>query len=88
MKTHSLKTWPEYFEAILCGRKRFELRKNDRNYRVGDTLLLKEWDPNKKAFSGLWVRGVVTYILNSGEFMIAINSDYCIMSFRVEEVGQ
>ena len=42
---HELKTWPEFFTETRSGRKKFELRRNDRDFRVGDQLLLKEWDP-------------------------------------------
>jgi len=45
MTVHELKTWPKYFEPVCSGLKRFELRRNDRNYQVGDQLLLKEWKP-------------------------------------------
>ena len=38
---HILKIWPEYFILIASGEKNFELRKNDRNYKAGDTLILK-----------------------------------------------
>jgi len=44
-KTHELKTWPEFFEQTRSGRKKFELRRNDRDFRVEDELLLKEFDP-------------------------------------------
>lgn len=44
MKTHELKIDPQYFEAIADGRKTFEIRKNDRNYKVGDRLVLREYD--------------------------------------------
>lgn len=39
---HELKTDPEPFEAIRCGNKTFELRKDDRSYAVGDILVLKK----------------------------------------------
>lgn len=40
---HELKILPEYFEAIISGRKQFEIRKNDRDYKVGDYIILREW---------------------------------------------
>lgn len=42
---HELKTWPEFFAASRRGIKRFELRRADRDFHVGDELLLREWDP-------------------------------------------
>ena len=51
-KLHELKTWPWYFSEILTGVKQFELRKNDRNFECGDTLLLREWDPDTKEYTG------------------------------------
>jgi ASC-1-like (ASCH) protein len=50
--THCLKTWPEYFELVLAGIKTFELRKNDREFKLGDTLLLQEFDPAVQKFTG------------------------------------
>lgn len=44
---HDLKILPEYFEAVISGRKKFELRKNDRDYKVGDLFVLREWEPDK-----------------------------------------
>ena len=40
---HELKILPEYYEEVKSGNKNFELRKNDRDYRVHDTLRLMAW---------------------------------------------
>lgn len=46
-QSHKLKTWPDYFQAVWEGRKKFDLRRDDRDYQVGDMLLLREYDPGK-----------------------------------------
>ena len=46
------KTWPEYFEAIISGKKKYELRLNDFEVEEGDILLLEEWDPKTKSYTG------------------------------------
>lgn len=51
-KVHELKSWPEFFKETKRGRKRFELRYNDRDYHVGDTLILKEWVPDHHSLAG------------------------------------
>lgn len=43
--SHSLKSWPSHFRALLSGAKTFEIRFNDRGYQVGDRLILKEFTP-------------------------------------------
>ncbi len=52
MKTIEKKVWPEYFEAILAGRKTFELRLADFEVNEGDTLILKEWNPEINDYTG------------------------------------
>ena len=42
---HKLKTWPSCFQAVKAKIKPFEIRVNDRNYQVGDTLILEEFSP-------------------------------------------
>lgn len=45
MIEHELKLHPAYFQRVADGTKTFEIRKNDRDFQVGDALLLKEYDP-------------------------------------------
>lgn len=62
-KTHDLKTWPEPFELIITGRKLFEIRRNDRNYEVGDLLKLREFYPGQNKYSGRHVTARVLSII-------------------------
>lgn len=64
---HQLKTLPEYFEAVRKGDKTFELRENDRDFKVGDYLALNEWDGEKYTGRSQLVK--VTYILDPNEVM-------------------
>lgn len=81
MKTHHLKTWPEYFYEVQIGSKTFELRKNDRDYKVGDILELLESDPKKEEFTGYSCRRYVSYILEGGQF--GLEEGYVIMGLSV-----
>lgn len=78
-KTHEIKVWPAYFKAINELHKNFEVRKNDRNYQVGDCLVLKEFDP-VSGYTGEWIKAKITYILHGGQF--GIEEGYCVMALR------
>lgn len=87
MAEHELKSWPEFFDAVAAGSKRFEMRKFDRGFSVDDTLLLRRWDPDNKKYTGESLRVRVTYITNlwpvSGSSRGLIGpgvKDYCVMS--------
>lgn len=67
---HDLKCWPPYFQAVMAGEKPFEVRQNDRDYRVFDMLVLREWRPDWKEYTGRMCRRVVTYTLPGGSFGI------------------
>ena len=59
---HVLKCWPEFFQSLLDGVKTFEIRLNDRGYRVGDYLLLREYDPIALKYTDRKTTRRVTYI--------------------------
>lgn len=40
---HHLKTLPDYFQAVVDERKPFEIRENDRNFKIGDLVILEEF---------------------------------------------
>lgn len=63
--THVLKVQAEYFEAIVAGRKPWEVRFNDRGYQVGDTLYLQEINGALDSYTGRSIRGKVSYIYTS-----------------------
>ncbi len=59
------KVWPEYFQKILDGDKKFELRLADFECKPGDTLYLKEWDPFNRTFTGRTLEKEVTFVLKT-----------------------
>ncbi|MEK8128390.1 ASCH/PUA domain-containing protein [Paenibacillus filicis] len=62
MKEHRLKTWPQYFRAVVDGSKPFEIRENDRDYQVGDKLILLEWDELFELYTGASIQAEITYL--------------------------
>jgi hypothetical protein len=67
-RKHELKTWPEFFVPVLDGRKTFEIRKNDRDFQVGDCLELYEWHPKVEAYTGRATVRYVSYITAFGQY--------------------
>ena len=78
MTVHTLKCWPEFFESIVIGVKRFEIRKADRPYRVGDILALQEWDNVTRQYTGNSINMDVDYIMSDIQF--GIQEGYIVMS--------
>ena len=56
------KIWPKYFEKICNGEKDFEVRLNDYEYNIGDVLLLREWNPENKTYTGKSIEKTIKYI--------------------------
>ncbi len=89
MTLHTLKIYPEYYDAVRNGIKTFEIRKYDRDYKVGDTLRLREYDPRRTydveaaMFTGQDVKAAVTYVITHDMFPDGIPEGYCVMGIRV-----
>jgi len=57
------KIWPEFFDLVATGKKKFELRLNDFNTEKGDILVLEEWDPNIKKYTGRKIEKKASFVL-------------------------
>lgn len=79
--THELKIYPEFFSAVCTGVKRAELRKNDRDYRVGDTLHLLETPRGSCHSTGEFINATITHIADVGEWM----PGYILLSIELQE---
>lgn len=87
IRTHELKTDPIVYEAVASGHKTFEIRKNDRDFRHGDRLILRRTkytgfgmsQGSPLIYSGDRLSVVVTYILKGPVYGLA--EGWCIMSF-------
>jgi len=85
-RTHALKVWSDFFPALADGSKTFEVRFDDRGFRVGDRLYLNEWIPHKGGggeYTGGQLCKVITYILAGPMFGIA--RDHVVMGLADPE---
>lgn len=77
---HELKILPEYFVAVRDGIKKFEVRKDDRPFEVGDILCLHEI--NCGVLTGRTIKAEVTYVLRHPDYC---KEGYCILSIKVAQ---
>jgi hypothetical protein len=85
--SHELKSWPRFFNPIVTGDRCHELRRNDRDYRVGDRLVLREFDESFGTYTGRECTAVVTSITSRDEPCAVsaegLNPDFCILTIGV-----
>lgn len=81
---HEVKCLREFFVPIIEGRKTFEVRKNDRNYKVGDGLLLIEIYKNGRS-SGRAAYCHISYILPGGSY--GISPEYCVLGIQFWQIN-
>jgi hypothetical protein len=86
MKTHVVKSWPKFFGPIVAGIRVHELRRNDRNYNVGDYLELREYDPEKGTYTGRIGMVEITSITSKDEPCAVsgegLSGEFCILSIK------
>lgn len=80
-----LKSWPEHFAPLLVGRKRAELRLNDRAFAEGDWLVLREYDPETERYSGRWAAALATHVLTDAR--MGLQPGYAMVSISVQQTG-
>lgn len=80
-----LKVWPECYKNLVNGLKTFEIRKNDRDYHIGDMLVEHEWDPQIKRYTGRIICFLVSYVLEGSEQykeMFGLLPGYCVLGLK------
>lgn len=80
---HELKIVNPYFRKVALGIKTFELRKNDRDFKQFDWLVLKEYDSISNKYSGNYVKAMVIYMLKNYK---GIEKGYCILGLKITDV--
>ena len=83
---HHLKILPRFFEDIVSNHKRFEIRYDDRMYRVGDVLVLHEM--RNEAMTGRKIHVQVQYIHRNDESNAYLEGGYCVLGFTVSAVAK
>ena len=67
------KCWPEYFEQIISGKKKFEIRLADFDLKLGDILVLEEYNPQTNQYTGRSMKKQIKNLnkINLNEFWTA-----------------
>ena len=79
MRKHELKVWPGFFKHLWSGDKTFDVCKDDRLFRVGDVLELREWSKLAKDYAGREITAEVIYIFTG----IGLLPGYIAMSISI-----
>ncbi|MGQ2989490.1 MAG: DUF3850 domain-containing protein [Brevundimonas sp.] len=80
---HELRTWIEPYDAIAAGLKPWELRFDDRDFQVGDTLRLRRFDHVAETYTGEQMERRVVWIMRNPAF--GTQRGFVIMTLAVTE---
>jgi ribosomal protein S17 len=62
MEIHK-KAWPELFQKVLEGKKKFDIRLADFDVKEGDVLILEEYNPKTKEYTGRSIKKKVSFVM-------------------------
>lgn len=87
---YEVKSWPQFFTQMIAGIKRHDMRdKRDRNYEVGDRMLLREYDPFGAGYTGRDAVALITYITSNDTpcamSSAALDNNFAILSIEIQE---
>ena len=84
---HVVKSWPTFFSAIVEGSRTHELRRDDRDFRVGDLIELHEYEFDIARYTGRTCLVGITSITSASEpcavSEVALHKDFCILSVKL-----
>lgn len=66
-KVHDVKSVSPYYEDVVRGGKSFDVRQNDRDYAVGDALVMRHW--NKERYTGRYTHALITYMIEGPPYL-------------------
>jgi ASC-1-like (ASCH) protein len=61
------KAWPDLFEKVKSGQKKFDVRLADTVLKEGDTLVLREWNPKTNKYTGRTLEKKVSFVITTEE---------------------
>jgi hypothetical protein len=78
---HQLKIYPQFWRELVAGNKPFEVRRDDRRFKVGDTVSLREYDPTSGLTgAGPYIREI-TFIMRHEDMPAGVPIGYCVLGF-------
>lgn len=88
MTIHYVKSWPQFYQPILNGTRTSDIRsKKDRTFKIGDKLVLEEYDPFKGSYTGRKQMVEVTHIISNETpcalSSVVLDNDYAVLSIKL-----
>ena len=83
MTTHELKILPKWFLDVARYQKNFEIRKADRDYKVGDVLLLREYDRGR--YTGNQCFRTIEYIYK-GDGTFGLSEEFWVLGLETQKI--